>query len=139
MNIEEKIHERWAADGTLNGLLPATDFTTGIHFAEEPTFPYATLTRPGDVPIDYHNDDSSLENVQIRITVYHQKSSYDEGLAITDAVKAAFDRSTFDLTGSGDKVLCMQRLSFTPLQDDVTGDWFFLIDYSCQVFLGVGV
>lgn len=138
MDIEKQIHARWAADATLNGLLPETKLATGIYFAEDPTFPYATLTRPGDTPEEYYNDGSSIEGVQVRITVYHQKSSYDEGVAIVDAIKAAFDRSMFSLTGNSDKVLHMERLSYAPLQDQASGDWFFVVDYMCHVFLGSG-
>lgn len=146
MDIEKQIHARWAADATLNGLLPETKLATGIYFPPEddadddgnPEFPYATLTRPGDTPEEYYNDGSSIEAVQVRITVYHQKSSYDEGVAIVDAIKAAFDRSMFSLTGNSDKVLHMERLSYAPLQDQASGDWFFVVDYMCHVFLGSG-
>ena len=139
MDIEKQIQLRWAADATLEGLLPVANVAVGLYFKKVPLYPYATITRPGDVPEGYHNDGSSSENVQIRIAVYHQRSSYDEGEAIVDAMKAAFDQAAFSLTGNSDKVMHMERLSYAPLQDQETGDWAFVVDYMCKVFLGSGV
>ena len=137
MNIGQVLHTRWAAGTTLNGLLAAAKVMTGRYFAEDPTFPYATITRPNDVPQGYTSDGAAVERVAVRITVYHAFESYDEGLAIADAVKSTFDREDFDLSGS-DKVLNMQRSGYQEIQDE-DGDWYFVIDFECPVHLSAGV
>ena len=136
MNIGQVLHTRWAADGTLNGLLPVANVMTGNYFATDPVFPYATITRPGDTTEGYDNSDAAEERVTVRVTVYHHRDNYDEGLAIADAVKSAFDRTAFDLSGS-DKVLNMQRTGYLELQDE-NDNWYFVIDFTCTVHLASG-
>lgn len=137
MNLGQVLHTRWEADGTLNGLLPVAKVMTGIYFAEDPVYPYATITRPYDVPLQYDNTGAAVERVMVRITVYHAAESYDEGQAIANAVKSAFDRTDFNLSGS-DRVLNMQRDSYQAIQDE-QGDWYFVIDFVCLVHLSAGV
>ena len=136
MNLGQVIHQRWAADSTLNGLLDSSKVTTGTYYATDPTFPYATITRPGDTTGGYDNDGAALELPRVRITVYHGRDNYDEGLAIAAAVKSAFDRTDFALSGS-DKVLNMQRDGYEEI-DDEDGDWYFVIDFLCRVYLATG-
>jgi hypothetical protein len=144
MNLMQVLHTRWAADSTLNALLSSTKVHTGRFLgiddtgdpdaegAEEPEFPYATITRPGG-PSNRHTNESTVRGVLIRITVYHGLDYYDEGAAIADAVEAAFDRADFDLSGS-DKVVNMQMPGDrAELQDD-DGDWYFLLDFMCQTY-----
>jgi len=133
MNIEQLLHERWKADATLNGLLASSKVSTGTYFASEPEFPYATITRPSDVPGFYDSEDSRVDNVLIRITIYHGQGYYDEALAICEAMRAAFDRTSFDLSGSN-KVLNMQQRSFAALDDD-DGDWYLVTDFLCRVYV----
>ncbi len=136
MNIGAVIHTRWAADSTLNGLLPSSDVMTGNYFATDPKFPYATITRPGDTTEGYDNTEAAEERVTVRVTVYHHRDNYDGGLAIADAAKSAFDRTKFDLSGS-DKVLNMQRTGYAELQDE-DDNWYFVIDFTCTVHLASG-
>jgi hypothetical protein len=136
MNIGQVLHARWEADGTLNGLLPVAKVMTGNYFAEDPVFPYGTIIRPGDTTEGYDNEGAADERVTVRVTVYHHRDSYDAGLAIADAVKSAFDRAAFDLFGS-DKVLNMQRTGYVELQDE-DDNWFFVIDFTCMVYLASG-
>jgi hypothetical protein len=137
MNIGQVLHARWAANNALNTLLPVAKVMTGTFFAIDPVFPYATITRPGDTTEDYDNEGAAKERVTVRVTVYHHRDNYDEGLAIADAVKSAFDRSAFDLSGS-DKVLNMQRTGYEELQDE-KDNWYFVIDFVCTVHLASGV
>jgi hypothetical protein len=137
MNLGQVLHTRWAADGTLNGLLDSSKVTTGTYFAEDPQPPYATITRPGDMTAWRDNEGAAEEHALVRITVYHGRDNYDEGLAIADAVKAAFDRTDFALSGS-DKVMNIQRIGYEEI-DDEDGDWYFMIDFRCQVYLANGV
>ncbi len=122
----------------MNGLLDSSKFVTGVYFATDPEFPYATLTRPGDNTEGYDNSDAAEELVVVRITVYHHRDNYDEGLAIADAVKAAFDRSAFALSGT-DRVLNMQRSGYAETQDDEEDNWFFVIDFTVRIYLTAGV
>lgn len=136
MNIGQVLHARWEANETLNGLLPVSKVMTGVYFADDPKFPYATITRPGDTTAGYHNTGAAEERVVVRITVYHHRDNYDEGLAIADAAKAVFDRTAFDLSGS-DRVLNMQRSAYEETQDE-EDNWFFIIDFVCMVHLASG-
>ena len=137
MNIGQVLHTRWAADGTLNGLLDSSKVTTGTYFAADPGFPFATITRPGDTTEGYDNSGAAEEHVTIRVTVYHHRDNHDEGLVIADAVKSAFDRTNFDLSGS-DKVLNMQRTGYAELQDE-DDNWYFVVDFLCMIHLATGV
>jgi hypothetical protein len=137
MNLMQVLHERWAADTTLNGLLPVASVFTGIHFAEDPVFPYATLTRPGDVPETFTNSGDAVENVSVRITTYHDADSYDAGLAIAEAVQDLYNRTKFDLSGN-DKVLSMTRAGYQEIPEPENGDWFFVVDFTCLVYLATG-
>jgi hypothetical protein len=132
MDLLQYVHTRWAADGTLNGLLAATRVATGTYFATEPSFPYGTITLPGSFPEAHYNTDDSTETVTVRMAVYHHRDNYDEGLAIAAAVRDAFNRAAFDLSGS-DKVLSMQRAGYEELQDD-EGNWAFVSDFQCLVY-----
>ncbi len=134
MNLLQVIHQRWAADATLNGLLPATKVSTGTFFADDPVFPYGTITLPGSQPDMAFNDGTSAEQVTIRITIYHQRSNYDKGAAIAEAVRDVFNRKQFDLSGS-DKCLLMNREGYEELDDPDAGHWFFISDFICTVFL----
>ena len=43
MNLAQVIHQRWAGDGALSALLPASRLYTGM--SVDPTPPYAVITR----------------------------------------------------------------------------------------------
>jgi len=136
MNLAEKIHERWQSNSVLEALLPVARFFTGNYFTDEPTLPYAIMTFPDGRPIWQHNDDSAVDAVTVRIQIVDD--NYDDGLAILNAVKSAFNRQDFNLTGS-DSVLTMERGSDTAIQDDVNGVWSFIIDFAVSVYLANGV
>ncbi len=131
MNLAKLIHERWATDAALSALLPVSSVSTGIYFAADPTVPYATITRPGDFVVGRSSDGVRIESVPVRITIYHDLDHYDEGEAIADAVKAAFDGSAFDLA-TEQRVVAMRLVRYQPLQDD-DGDWYFILDFECTV------
>ncbi len=129
MNPIETIHQRWAADDTLDGLLPAARLITGT--SADAVVPYATVTKKSARPVARHNDGSTVEHVGLRIEVFHE--DHDAAATITDRIKAVFDRAAFDLTG-GDKVIDMQRSNDYERQDD-DGTWCMVIDYTCTVYV----
>jgi len=136
MNIGAKLHTRWAADTTLNGLLDSANVSTGTWFDTDPSLAtgYATITLPNDTNAGESSDDSSMENVLVRITNYAGRDYFDEGEAISDAVKTAFHRAAITLDAS-DKVLSMMWDSRQRLDDD-DGDWYFVNDFTCLVQRG---
>jgi hypothetical protein len=133
-DYEAQIHARWAADGTLNGLLASTRVHTGPYSVVDPKFPFATITFPGGRPREYSNDDT-IAYPTVQITVYHGMDYHDEAKAIIDAVVAAFDRADFTLTG-GDSVLNMQLTSEPSQLQDEDGDWYMIASFECMVLIG---
>ncbi|MGD0516486.1 MAG: DUF3168 domain-containing protein [Thermoguttaceae bacterium] len=133
MNLAQVIHQRWAADSTLNGLLPATRVYTGLSF--DPTRPFAVISKESDKPETYHSDGSAIDAVGLRIQVFHD--NYDAGAEIAHQIKKVFDRTAFDLSGS-DKVLNIQRGNNSENQTD-DGVWQFIMDFICTVYLASGV
>lgn len=132
MNLEQVIHQRWAASETLNGLLPAESLKTGRSFGD--SLPYATVSRLANRTRFRTNAGDALGEVTLRINVWHD--DYDAGRAIVEQVEATFDRSGFDLSG-GDRVLQMLRTDDSASQHD-DGTWQFTVEFLVQVHLPSG-
>ena len=135
MNLSQVIHERWAADGTLNGLLPVAGFNTGMYFKVAPTFPYATLTRPAGTVESRANDGTRVDTLPLTITVYHGADNYDEGVVIEQAVDDAFDNTGFAL-GGGDLVVVMKLVGPPAEVQDEEGNWSWACDFNVRVEMG---
>jgi hypothetical protein len=133
MNLAQVIHQRWAADETLNGLLPASRVYTGLSF--DPARPFGVISKESDKPESYHSDGSAIDAVGLRIQVFHDH--YDAGAEILHQIKTVFDRTAFDLAGS-DKVLNIRRNNDWERQNS-DGAWQFVVDFSCTVYLASGV
>ncbi len=130
MNLAEVLHQRWAADEPLNGLLPAQRVFTGMSVT--PAMPLAVISRARARPAVQFADGGGLDTVGVRIDVYDP--SYDASQAVLDAVKRAFDRTGFDLAGSG-KVLYMRRTSDHARQEP-DGTWRTTVEFDCTVLIG---
>ena len=129
MNLAQVIHQRWAAAEALSNLLPASRVYTGM--ADDPTTPFAVITKQSDRPAAYLNDGSSLNTVGVRIQVFHH--NYDSAADVMHQVKTAFDRTDFELSGS-DKVINMRRSNDFETQEK-DGVWRLVIDFNCTVYL----
>ena len=133
MNLAQVIHQRWADAEGLDDLLPASRVTTGMNL--DPSLPYAVISKQSDQVVERFSDGSAVDNVGLRVQVFHD--NHDAGSDIVHQIKAAFDRTSFDLAGS-DKVINMQRSNdFEVHQDD--GTWRFVVDFTCTVQLATGV
>ena len=133
MNLEQVIHERWAAAEELESLLPAENVKTGRSFGD--SVPYATITRIKGRPVARTNAGDALDEVTLRISLWHD--DYDSGWAVAEAVKAAFDRSAFALAGE-DRVVQMCRTQDAASQSE-DGTWKFTIEFLVQAYLSSGV
>ena len=133
MNLAQVIHQRWAADSTLNGLLPVSRVYTGLSF--DPARPFAVISKESDRPETYHSDGSAIDAVGLRIQVFHDH--YDAGAEIMHHIKTTFDRTAFNLAGS-DKVLNIERGADSERQNN-DGAWQFIVDFKCTVYLASGV
>ena len=133
MNLFQVIHQRWAAEPALSGLLPAARVHTGL--SVDPTPPYAVLGKRGQSPQTVHHDGSGVDAVEVRVEVFDE--DLERGAAVVERLKAAFDRTAFDLSGS-DKVLYMRRRNESQQQQD-DGLWRLAVDFECSVFLASGV
>jgi hypothetical protein len=133
MNLLQVIHERWTAATALNALLPASCVHTGANFS--PELPRATIYKTSDKPKSYESTGSAIDIVVLRIVVYHER--YADAAEIVHQIKAAFNRSSFTLSGS-DQVQLMERVNdFEEQLDD--GAWQMTIDFQCTVYLASGV
>lgn len=133
MNLAQVIHQRWAAATALNELLPAARVYTGLSI--DPVLPYAVISRPDQSPVSLHHDGSGIDAVTLRIQVYHDQ--YDAAATIVQEIKAAFDRTSFELAGA-DRVLFMRRTADSEHQGE-DGLWRFLIDFRTTVYLASGI
>jgi hypothetical protein len=133
MNLGSYLHSRWQASPPLNDLLPVEKVMTGLYFAADPGSSYATIMLPGGTVEGYANDGSSVDNVTVRFQVHD--ADYDHGGAIVVALLVTFDRSDFALSGN-DRVLSMQKTGMPrETQDPHTGQWDWIVDFKCRVYL----
>jgi hypothetical protein len=72
--------------------------------------------------------------VVVRIRVLHNR--HDAAAEIVQKIKAAFDRTGFNLAGS-DLVQNMQRLNDSEQQRN-DGTWEMTVDFQCTVYLAAG-
>jgi len=133
MNLEQAIHQRWAASDALAALLPAANVKTGRSFGDP--VPYATIARETSRTVFRTNAGDALDEVTLQINVWHD--SYDAGLAVVEQVQAAFDRSGFTLAG-GDTVVQMRRVADSTRQHE-DGRWQWTVKFLVDVYLPLGV
>lgn len=138
MNLGKVIQDQWAADATLNGLLASTKVMTELYFAEDPTYPYATIRRPGGGNRRHYNDDAAENLVRVEITIYDDHGQRDRCKEIADQVQTVFNRAAFNLSGS-DKCLHIDVEEPAEVQDESTGEWQFVVGLNCLVYLAAGV
>jgi hypothetical protein len=132
MNLEQAIHQRWAAAAALCQLLPADRLHTGL--ARGTGTPYATLLRKPSRTLFRTNAGDALEEVPLVIHVWHDR--FDAGQAIARQVQAVFDRSDFSLSDGG-RVVQMRRAGESVVEHD-DGVWQWAIEFSVQVYLPSG-
>jgi Protein of unknown function (DUF3168) len=128
MILEQALHERWAASSALSALLPAENVRTGLFRDARP--PYAVLVRRASRPLCRTNTGEELEEVTLAIHVWHD--DHDAGQQIAREVKAAFDRSAFDLA-DGARVLQM-RWAGDRIEQHPDGAWQFTLEFVVQTF-----
>ena len=127
MNLAHMLHDRWAADQQLSQILPASRVFTGTSVM--PAMPVAVISRLRSEPAVQFADGCGLDTVGVRMELYDP--SYDASLAMLNAVKRAFDRTSFQLAGCG-KVLFMRRTADQTCQEP-DGAWHTTIDFLCTV------
>ena len=129
MNFEQVIHQRWAAAASLEALLPAERVKTVRSFGD--AMPYATLIRQKTHPVLTTNAGDSLEDVTLRIDVWHDR--FDEAGAIVGEIRAVFDRAAFPLEGDV-RVVTMRRV-VESMEQDEEGIWRFTVTFAVRVYL----
>ncbi len=132
MNLEQGIHQRWAAASALCQLLPADRLHTGL--ARGAATPYATLVRKPGRTLFRTNAGDALEEVPLGIHVWHD--GFDAGQAIAQQVQAVFDRSDFSLSDGG-HVVQMRRAGESAVERD-NSVWQWVIEFSVHVYLPSG-
>jgi len=132
LNLEQAIHERWAASDGLNALLPAENLKTGRSLGD--AMPYATIARLKNRTLFRTSAGDALDEVTLRVNVWHDE--YDAGRAVAEEVKAAFDRGSFALSGDDRVVQMLRTNDFASQHDD--GAWQFTTEFLVQVYLSSG-
>lgn len=127
MNLARMLHHRWANDERLNRLLPAQRVYTGTSVT--PAMPVAVISRCQSEPAVQFANGGGLDTVAVRIELYDP--SYEASLAVLDAMKRAFDRTSFELPGGG-RVLFMRR-TIDQTRQEPDGVWHTTIEFLCTV------
>jgi hypothetical protein len=133
VDLEQAIHERWAADSALAALLPADAVVTGTRGSRD--VPYATVHRKANRTVLRTNAGAAVDEAILAIHVWHD--DYDAGRAIVRQVQAAFELGDFALSGD-DRVIQMRRVADSAEQHD-DGLWQFSIDFLVQVYFPSGM
>ena len=131
MNLEQAIHQRWAADSELCALLPAGSFVTGRHSGDD--LPYATLQRRENHTVLRTNAGDAVDGAAVLIHVWHD--DYDAGKAIAEQVETVFHDSQFSLPPGG-RTVQMRRESDSV--DEHDGLWRFVLEFLVQIYLPSG-
>jgi len=132
MNLEQAIHQRWAAAGTLSALLPAEKLRTGL--ARGLGLPYAVLTRKAGRNVFRSSGGQALDEVILAVHVWHEE--YDAGRAIVREIKAAFDNGDFSLPDGPRAVAMRWTGEAAPHYDGKA--WRFELEFLVQVDLPSG-
>ena len=127
MTLERAIHERWAANAALTALVPAGQVTTGRSSRAE--VPYVTILREQTQTALRTNAGDTIDEITLRMNVWHH--DYDAAREVLQAIRAAFDRSSFTLA-DGSRVLAMRRLTESALQHP-DGAWQLTIRFLARV------
>jgi len=127
LDIERAIHERWAATGALEELLPVENVTTGR--SARASVPYATIERDASRPSLPTNSGNAIEDIALRIHVWHD--DYDAGRAIAGQVEAAFDGATLTLAEASSARL---RRKGSLVKHHADGAWQWVIELRARVF-----
>ena len=133
MNLAEKIHELWAATPALTDLVEADHVFTGI--ASDPALPFVVVAFESQSPTSRHNDGSGIDEVAVRFTAYDQER--DDAEAIAVAIRTAFDRADFALSGD-DAVIAMMAAGVSE-SPGLDGVWSFTVSFIARVHLEAGV
>ena len=131
MNLEQAIHQRWAADSDLTTVLPAENVVTGRRGSRQ--VPYATLHRKQCRNL-LRTNDGDVDEATVLIHVWHD--DYDAGRAIVERVTAAFDGSDFTLADD-QRVVRMRRTADSTREHD-DGLWLFSLEFLAYVYLPSG-
>lgn len=131
MNLEQAIHQRWAADPGLAAVLPAENLVTGRRSGRQ--VPYATLHRKQSRNV-LRTNAGDLDEATVLVHVWHD--DYDAGRTIVEAAIAALDGSDFALSG-GQRVVRMRRSADSAEEHD-DGLWQFSLEFLVRVYLPSG-
>ena len=143
MNLLENIHELWAADAVLAGMLAASRVSTGE--GKNASLPFAVWTKDSQRPVMISNDGETSDEVGLRCQIFHK--TYDVGDQIANRCKAVFHNGIFELESCGgsssgitccDTVMVMRRSNDFEIEED-DGVWRFVIDFIAKVHLPGGV
>lgn len=138
MDLLQVMHERWAADATLEALCPSARVFIGNYPTDgEPTYPYAMLRLDDDIPEAIANDDLEISVIDVEIIVSVNEDAYAIGRSISDRLRVVaksggpFNHAAFDIdTGN---VSGMTRGIWQEIQDDETGVWDFFCPFDARV------
>lgn len=119
-SVEQILHEAFAANAYLVGLLPASKLVTGT--AKGLATPYATINREGNAPMARSNG-PRIDRTIVRVTVW---ATHSTGSALRDELIKHWDNWSSESTTP--RVLSMRKQNDLAIEED-DGIWQFLIDF----------
>lgn len=124
MSLEQAIHNRWATDFLLAGLLPHDRLSTGAARGDT-SLPYVVLSRRENQVLARTSSGTSIDRALMTFAIW--SADLDQAKEIGRAVAHRFERVDFPLDEGS--VLNMQRLREAETQAD-DGSWRLEIDYA---------
>jgi hypothetical protein len=128
----QTLHDRWAADATLNGLLPSSRVwidnypATGgdrVKQDREPDYPYAVMWKD-DETVSARFNSGEQRTIDVEIDVFASREGGSVARQIVDRIgdpAGPYNRQQFDITNGGGRVLNVTVANFNdpdPIDDD---------------------
>jgi len=129
VSLEGKIHELWAADATLNGLLPVERVFTG-RIPRNAALPCARIDWPAGTASE-RTTDSLIRSEQVRISIW--AAGLTAGKPIQRALEEALANRDFPI--DDDRALDVRHTDSYALQSDDPQDttWQFVSQFQVTV------
>lgn len=127
MTLEAALCARWAATPVLNALLPVDKLTTGL--VRGAGTPCAALVPKACRAALLTNAPDRWEEASFAFFVWHE--NYDSGLAIAEAIRAAFHRATLEISPQG-RALGVRHIARSARQR-ADGLWELRLEFSTLV------
>ena len=123
MNLEQAIHEHWAAAVELDALLPVALLTTGRGGAAAPRATLLIRTVRSTLPT---NEGPALREMSVRFDLWHDR--YADAKSIAGLIRERFDGASLAMPPAG-RVARLRHVADSTRQHD-DGQWQWTVDFT---------